>query len=205
MEACQARNGVPWVMSSLTIRKRAWIRTFAKVWTSRFLGGKCSFLDFNVHHISVWNPPTFLYMRPLVFPIYNLWHLTRGRRTVIYKFTHGKLKIYTSQLYQKTHNMSGSGGLRSLYSSCWSWCEAGSPPGAAGSLCSPVWLPLRVTWQETMEKIFFRPLKYNSVSASHENENLKVTDTLLILMFQINSDVPLVLFSPFRQVILKVL
>lgn len=58
-----------------------------------------------------------------------------------------------------------------------------------------------------MEKIFFRPLKYNSVSASHESENLKVTDILLILMFQINSDVPLVLFSPFRQiqVVLKVL
>lgn len=110
-----------------------------------------------------------------------------------------------SRLYQKTHNTSGSGGLRSLCSSCWSWCEAGSPPGAAGSLCSPAWLPLRVTWQETMEKIFFRPLKYSSVSASHESENFKVTDILLILMFQINSEVPLVLFSPFRQVILKVL
>lgn len=44
-------------------------------------------------------------MRPLVFPIYNLWHLTHGRRTVIYKFTHRKLKIYTSQLVVCTRKL----------------------------------------------------------------------------------------------------
>lgn len=107
-------------------------------------------------------------------------------RTVTYKFTHRRI---ISCLYQETHNLSGSGGLRSLCSSCWSWCEAGSPPGAAGSLCSPVWLPLRVTWQETTEEIvaFFSPLKYNSVSVSHESKNLKATNILLILSYGVSN------------------
>lgn len=37
----------------------------------------------------------------------------------------------------------GSHQLRSLCSSCWSWCGEENPPDGAGSLCSPVWSPLQ--------------------------------------------------------------
>lgn len=61
------------------------------------MGDKCSFLDSNVHHISVLNPPQiFVHEAFGVSYLKSLASHTRCR-TVIYKFTHRKMKIYTGQ------------------------------------------------------------------------------------------------------------